>query len=1562
VIRVLVADDHLAVREGLHALLAKEREIAIVGEAADGSTALALARRLKPDLIVLDDSMPGIGSLDVARTVLAELPDTAVVFLARDPGMRDLALAAGATAFVSKDAPSAELLRALRASTAAVTARQQLSALRPEGRRVVELLLGSRVMTGEQVQQALANRASGESLATTVVRLGLLGQPELADILARATDTPFVSLAPYPEISKPIDPTESRLSSPRLIDPVEREAARSVPLDVARGLGIVVTAADRGHGVVAMADPLDEAAFAEAQRQSKLRLTRVTATADDIKDTLDRVWNGGGSREVIWTGNLLSKLYASFVLGLIIFAGIGGFGLVFRDALTPRFAFSLFALLCGFFFFLYALKYYVTIASVILITLFGDPAKFQGKHGNGQSNGHASGNGLKADGQTNGNGHTNGQHKEGYRTLRGEKLSEAGAVVVNDPWQRMGEIRLSADRQPFVSIHLALYNEGRVVDRLLEACTSFDYENYEVIVADDSTDETVEKLKKWKEHPRVRVIHRSSRKGFKGGALQEALRRMNPRSEYVMIFDADFVPPADAIWHFLDYFGRLTKPKNVIGDGHDAHAKTGAPQNGDRLAVVQGYQWHMLNASENWVTKGVRAEFSGSYVLERAGQELFGAMKMISGSVYMIRADVLRKLGWSTSITEDWELTIRLYLAGYKVLYTPYIQAPAECVSEVRRLIKQRMRWAEGHTFNVRKYFWPILRSPNLSWQEKLEFVYYAPYYLQSVLFTVATVSWIVGVLILGQKLPMWGEVFGWSLVVSNALALPLMNLTGVLLEGSLKRDALGLLSFIGLSWILVPFQAYASLKALFEKKEGGWVRTPKSGRVTESLERFHLARLMPWELPRRKRGQSKSSTGVGRLAAGGVVVIGAAGIITVGALSIRAAATSGTATENDLIVPAIVGTAVPLLVLALGWLRLRRRMTAIVLAFTLGLGTNVVYLAHAVPAAAVTDSTSVFTFKNTSTFGAHDMLQNYTPASGTPATTPAGFASNWTSSFTSDTFTSAQSMNAGTAQADLYVENQPAPIAFRGAASTVSGTSGSNSLVVNVPAGVVNGDFMIAAISIRDTGSGATMGTPAAGWTLLRPMMNGTWSYLYMYTRVANAEPASYTWSFTAKTRSEAGIVAYSGVDTASPVIVDDFVTQANWTDTYVTPSITTTANNAMIVTTFSIGGATPSLSINPPGGMTERYDIVIGNTSVGTQETADAVQPVAGASGQKTATASASGAQAAGVAHIMALRPAGGTPSCTVTTTLKKITPIALRAATTNTVVNGTTLVVNTPAGVQQNDLMFVLVGWNSSSFGLASNPAGWTVNSGNSLNQQSLQSYRRIATASEPSSYSWTFTGAVSAVAWEGAYIGVDTAAPLDGVNGAGQTNTLTHTTNTANNANAGDLIIAAYSLNTVVTMSTPTSLSPEATFSANGTLPATMAVFDGFQSTAGTISAKVSTSSATATNSNDVYGFKAAGTSVVTLGSATTNLGSIATPTLRSVSIATSATTFATNDRLVFELSVPNDAANCGVRLSYDETSVPSKLTVATIVPEGVLGLLLLAPGLPFAARWWKRRRP
>jgi cellulose synthase/poly-beta-1,6-N-acetylglucosamine synthase-like glycosyltransferase len=133
------------------------------------------------------------------------------------------------------------------------------------------------------------------------------------------------------------------------------------------------------------------------------------------------------------------------------------------------------------------------------------------------------------------------------------------------------------------------------------------------------------------------------------------------------------------------------------------------------IAAVQGYQWHVLNKSENWITRGVRTEYAGSYVIERSGAEVYQGLKHISGSVYMIRRDVLQSIGWGTSITEDWELTLKLYERGYKVVYSPYIQAPAEAAATIKRLIRQRMRWAEGHSFNVKQRFFSLLTSSKLT-------------------------------------------------------------------------------------------------------------------------------------------------------------------------------------------------------------------------------------------------------------------------------------------------------------------------------------------------------------------------------------------------------------------------------------------------------------------------------------------------------------------------------------------------------------------------------------------------------------------------------------------------------------------------------------------------------------------------------------------------------------------------------------------------------------------------------------------------------------------------------
>ena len=411
-----------------------------------------------------------------------------------------------------------------------------------------------------------------------------------------------------------------------------------------------------------------------------------------------------------------------------------------------------------------------------------------------------------------------------------------------------------ANGTPMLSVHLAIYNEEHVIDRLLAACTKFDYPNYEVVVVDDSKDGTVSRLKEWlldgmkSDGQKLKIIHRGDRSGFKGGALNEALKHTSTKAEYIVVLDADFVPEPDMLKKFLAYFN-----KHGNGNGNGNGNGGGRYGNG-RLAAVQGYQWHTLNRSENWLTRGVSCEFSGNYMVDRTFQEVAGVLKMVAGSVYMVRADLLRQYGWSTSITEDWELTLRLYEDGYKVLYTPLVQAPAECPSTLGKLIRQRMRWAEGHTYNVKRHFFRVLRSSKLAIREKLEFLYFAPYYLQSVFLILGTLFWLMSDVVLGTRLPFWTAEIGWGLVLTNLLALPLMSLAGLFLEKRARRDFGGLFSQLLLIYALSPYQAYASLKGLIEPVEGSWVRTFKSGRLAGFPGKLEPRKIIKNVLPPKKR------------------------------------------------------------------------------------------------------------------------------------------------------------------------------------------------------------------------------------------------------------------------------------------------------------------------------------------------------------------------------------------------------------------------------------------------------------------------------------------------------------------------------------------------------------------------------------------------------------------------------------------------------------------------------------------------------------------------------------
>jgi PAS domain S-box-containing protein len=115
-LRVLLADDHAIVREGLRALLSEAHDIEVVGEAANGREAVDLAQRLRPDVIIMDVSMPLIEGHEATRQIKAYLPQTRVIALSmHDQSEKIEAMCrAGAERYVLKTAPSEELLAAIR--------------------------------------------------------------------------------------------------------------------------------------------------------------------------------------------------------------------------------------------------------------------------------------------------------------------------------------------------------------------------------------------------------------------------------------------------------------------------------------------------------------------------------------------------------------------------------------------------------------------------------------------------------------------------------------------------------------------------------------------------------------------------------------------------------------------------------------------------------------------------------------------------------------------------------------------------------------------------------------------------------------------------------------------------------------------------------------------------------------------------------------------------------------------------------------------------------------------------------------------------------------------------------------------------------------------------------------------------------------------------------------------------------------------------------------------------------------------------------------------------------
>jgi DNA-binding NarL/FixJ family response regulator len=177
-LRILLADDHVTVRHGLKLLIDGQADMQVVSEAGDGETTIQRAIALKPDVVVLDISMPGMNGLVATRRLKQQQPETAIVTLTRhadDAYLQEL-LRAGASGYVLKQSAPSELLHAIRAVAAGgqyldstLTARVTAGFLGREGKRESK----SAVTLSERESGVLRLIASGYSNKEIAGRLTL---------------------------------------------------------------------------------------------------------------------------------------------------------------------------------------------------------------------------------------------------------------------------------------------------------------------------------------------------------------------------------------------------------------------------------------------------------------------------------------------------------------------------------------------------------------------------------------------------------------------------------------------------------------------------------------------------------------------------------------------------------------------------------------------------------------------------------------------------------------------------------------------------------------------------------------------------------------------------------------------------------------------------------------------------------------------------------------------------------------------------------------------------------------------------------------------------------------------------------------------------------------------------------------------------------------------------------------------------------------------------------------------------------------------------------------------
>jgi cellulose synthase/poly-beta-1,6-N-acetylglucosamine synthase-like glycosyltransferase len=370
------------------------------------------------------------------------------------------------------------------------------------------------------------------------------------------------------------------------------------------------------------------------------------------------------------------------------------------------------------------------------------------------------------------------------------------------------KLELQSIELPKISLMIPAHNESLVITQTLEALLRLDYpaDHIEILVINDgSTDDTAGQVEAIAARDvRVRLFNVPPEFAARGKSA--ALNRGLPecRHDIIGIFDADNLPEKDSVLHLA---------RQLIAD--------------PLLGAVIG-KFRCINKKKNLLTRFINLESLAFQWIVQAGRWNMLRMSTLPGTNYLIRRKLLEQLGgWDEqALTEDAEMSIRIYQAGYLIKFIPYAVTWEQEPETLRVWIKQRTRWARGNNYVIEKFAMQVFRiKPHvvgleLFYAMAVYYIFFLAILLSDLLFVLSCLN-LISIPVTGPYAEVW--FFAYILfILEIVIALSREK------EDSPKNIFLIALSYFTYCqlWILVVLKAAYDDFVL--KREHIWVKTQR--------------------------------------------------------------------------------------------------------------------------------------------------------------------------------------------------------------------------------------------------------------------------------------------------------------------------------------------------------------------------------------------------------------------------------------------------------------------------------------------------------------------------------------------------------------------------------------------------------------------------------------------------------------------------------------------------------------------------------------------------------------